>query len=86
MASKLPNASLSLKEFMLRKEVLQLYRNILRTIKQVSSQQDREYLHDWVKSDFNNNKHIKDELMIKSLIIHGENSMNELKKNINLSK
>lgn len=62
MATKLPNASLSLKEFMLRREVLQLYRNILRTLKQVSCKQDREYLHNWVKSDFNNNKHIKDEV------------------------
>ncbi|XP_015113386.1 LYR motif-containing protein 2 [Diachasma alloeum] len=86
MASKLPKSSLSLKQFLRRQEVLTLYRNILRTIRQVEDKQDKEYLKNWAKSDFKKNKNLTDEFAIKSLIVHGENSMKELKRNLNLTK
>ncbi|XP_034937709.1 LYR motif-containing protein 2 [Chelonus insularis] len=77
---------MDLKQFMVRQQVLTLYRKILRTIKQVPNEQDREYLKNWATSEFKGNKKIADEFAIKSLIVHGENSMNELKKNLKLSK
>lgn len=47
---------------MVRQEVLSLYRKILRTIKQVPDKQDRDYLKNWAKSDFKNNKNVKEEV------------------------
>lgn len=47
---------------MLRKQVLQLYRDILRAIKEIPSPEDRKYMKDWAKSDFLANKHHTDEV------------------------
>ncbi|KAK0183439.1 hypothetical protein PV327_001482 [Microctonus hyperodae] len=86
MSNKLPQTAMNLKQFMIRRTALTLYRKILRTIKQVPDKNDREYLKNWAKSEFIANKNLSDEFAIKSAIIHGESSMNELKINLNLAK
>jgi len=77
---------MSLKQFMVHQEVLKLYRDTMKTIRQIPDKQDREYMKNWARSDFRANKEIKDEFAIKSLIVHGENSLRELRKNLNLTK
>jgi hypothetical protein len=44
------------------RQVLKLYRNILRTIKLIPDQHDREYLKNWVHSDFKTYKNVTDEV------------------------
>lgn len=80
--------ALSLKEFMLRQEVLKLYRNFFRTIKQIPDPVQKKEVADWVRSDFKTYSKactLKDEDHVKSLIFQGQKSLNELKQNVDLS-
>lgn len=70
---------------MLRQEVLKLYRNILRCIRQIPEESSRNDLKQWTRSDFRANLHHTDELTIKMLLQHGQRSLNELKTNLELS-
>ncbi|XP_047530995.1 LYR motif-containing protein 2 [Vanessa atalanta] len=85
MASKLPKATLNLKQFLLRQEVLKLYRDIFRTIRKVSDENTRLELKEWARSDFKNNKHHNDETTIKSLLYYGRKSLKDLQKSLALS-
>uniref|UniRef100_A0A5F9DLS4 LYR motif-containing protein 2 n=1 Tax=Oryctolagus cuniculus TaxID=9986 RepID=A0A5F9DLS4_RABIT len=55
-ASRLPPATLTLKQFLRRQQVLLLYRRILRAIRQVPDDSDRRYLKDWARGEFKRNK------------------------------
>lgn len=70
---------------MVRNEVLKLYRQILRSIKQVPDLNSRRELQEWVRTDFKNNKHHTDEIVIKMMIQSGRRSLNELETNLGLS-
>lgn len=50
---------------MVRQEVLKLYRDILRAIRQIEKKEDRLYMNNWVKDDFRANKNIKDNVSQK---------------------
>uniref|UniRef100_A0A3Q3A377 LYR motif-containing protein 2 n=1 Tax=Kryptolebias marmoratus TaxID=37003 RepID=A0A3Q3A377_KRYMA len=54
--SRLPSATLSLKQYLQRQKVLAIYRNMLRTIRQVPAEEDRKYLTDWAREEFKRNK------------------------------
>ncbi|XP_077294508.1 LYR motif-containing protein 2 [Arctopsyche grandis] len=84
--TKLPNSALNLKQFLLRGEVKKLYRDVLRTIRQVPDERNREELRDWARSDFKNNKNHTDEIVIKMMIQHGQKALRELKTSLDLSK
>lgn len=71
---------------MLRQQVLNLYRRILRTIKQVPDKQNQTELQNWARNDFRINQHHTDDLTIKILLNHGERSLKELQTSLNLSK
>ena len=80
---------LTLKEFMLRQEVIKLYRDFFRTIKQLPDPVQRKEVADWVRSDFKTYSKactLKDEDHVKSLLFQGGKSLNELKQNVDLSK
>ncbi|KAL7987900.1 hypothetical protein Chor_006819, partial [Crotalus horridus] len=47
--------------FLRRQQVLQLYRKILRTIRQIPNEADRRYMRDWAREDFKRNKEATDE-------------------------
>ena len=47
---------------MLRSEVLRLYRDMLRVVRQVPGTEQREELRKWIRTDFDNNKHHTDEV------------------------
>ncbi|EAT34257.1 AAEL012328-PA [Aedes aegypti] len=83
--SKLPKSALSLKQFMLRQEVLKLYRTIFRTIRQVPDESSRQELRQWARSDFRANKHQTEELAIKMLMQHANRSLKELQTSLGLS-
>ena len=47
---------------MLRVETLKLYRNFLRLIYELPDKKQQKDLRDWVRSDFETNKHHTDEV------------------------
>uniref|UniRef100_A0A182NSZ1 LYR motif-containing protein 2 n=1 Tax=Anopheles dirus TaxID=7168 RepID=A0A182NSZ1_9DIPT len=71
--------------FMLRQEVLKLYRTIFRTIRHVPDASSRRELRDWARADFRNNKNQTDELAIKMLLQHGNRNLKELQTSLDLS-
>ena len=80
--SRLSRETLNLKQFLLRKEVLKLYKEFLLTISRVQSEIDRSELKQWVRSDFRRNKQLKDEEAIKMMITRGKMSLKELQSTI----
>uniref|UniRef100_A0A7N5P3J4 LYR motif-containing protein 2 n=1 Tax=Ailuropoda melanoleuca TaxID=9646 RepID=A0A7N5P3J4_AILME len=59
--SRLPPATLTLKQFMRRQQVLLLYRRILQAIQEVPNDSDRKYLKDWAREEFKRNKSATEE-------------------------
>ncbi|KAF7475614.1 LYR motif-containing protein 2 [Marmota monax] len=85
-ASRLPPATLTLKQFMRRQQVLMLYRRILRAIQQVSNDSDRKYLKDWAREEFKRNKSATEEDAIQMMITQGTMQLKELEKTLALAK
>ncbi|KAG3289928.1 LYR motif-containing protein 2 [Ictidomys tridecemlineatus] len=85
-ASRLPPATLTLKQFMRRQQVLMLYRRILRAIQQVSNNSDRKYLKDWAREEFKRNKSATEEDAIRMMITQGTMQLKELEKTLALAK
>ncbi|VVC37067.1 Complex 1 LYR protein [Cinara cedri] len=79
------NKALNLKQFMLRQKSLRLYREFLKTIKNIPLESDRQQFFNWVNEDFKKHKLETDEYCIKSLQKRGEKSLNDLKLNLALS-
>ncbi|XP_017775356.1 PREDICTED: LYR motif-containing protein 2 [Nicrophorus vespilloides] len=77
---------LSLKQFILRQEVLKLYRKIFRAIREVPDEVHRKELRDWARSDFRAQSHHTDEITIKMMLNYGERSLKELQTSLNLAK
>ncbi|XP_019393296.1 PREDICTED: LYR motif-containing protein 2 [Crocodylus porosus] len=86
VASRLLPAALSLKQFLRRQQVLQLYRRILRAIREVPTEDDRHYLKQWAREEFKRNKDATEEDTIKMMITHGNMQLQELKKTLQLAK
>jgi len=79
------NKALNLKQFMLRQKSLRLYKEFLKTIKNIPLESDRQQFYNWVKDDFKKNKFEADEYSIKILHKYGEKSLTDLKLNLALS-
>ncbi|XP_062042490.1 LYR motif-containing protein 2 [Lepus europaeus] len=85
-ASRLPSATLTLKQFLRRQQVLLLYRRILRAIRQVPDDSDRRYLKDWARGEFKRNKSATQEDTIRMMITQGNMQLKELEKTLALAK
>ncbi|XP_004605724.2 LYR motif-containing protein 2 [Sorex araneus] len=85
-ASRLPPATLTLKQFMRRQQVLLLYRRILQAIRQVPNDSDRKYLKDWAREEFKRNKNATEEDTIRMMITQGNMQLKELEKTLALAK
>ncbi|XP_034965286.1 LYR motif-containing protein 2 [Zootoca vivipara] len=85
-SSRLPPTALTLKQFLRRQQVLQLYRKILKAIRQVPNETDRHYLRDWAREDFKRNKSATDEDTIRMMITQGNLQLEELERTLKLAK
>ncbi|KAK2524120.1 Lyrm2 [Columba livia] len=85
-ASRLPPGALTLKQFLRRQQVLQLYRRILRAIRDVPAEADRCYLKDWAREEFRRNKDATDEDAIRMMITQGNMQLQELQRTLKLAK
>lgn len=83
---KIEKPVLNLRQFLLKQEVKDLYRRILKTIREIPNDTHRVELKNWARSDFRSNAHHTDEMTIKMLIKYGERSLKELQTSINLAK
>lgn len=54
-------------KFFLRKQVLSLYREIFKTLREVENEDHRKELADWARSEFKKNKHEKEEVSFSYL-------------------
>eukprot|EP00094_Tigriopus_californicus_P005924 TCALIF_05708-PA protein Name:"Similar to lyrm2 LYR motif-containing protein 2 (Xenopus tropicalis)" AED:0.54 eAED:0.54 QI:0/0/0/0.33/1/1/3/0/90 len=73
--------------FMLRQEVLKLYRSFLRTAYQLPDHKQRSDVVDWVRSDFKANRGIdpQNDEQIKSLLYNGQKMLQELRQSMDLA-
>ncbi|XP_030345366.1 LYR motif-containing protein 2 isoform X1 [Strigops habroptila] len=78
--------SLSSSQFLRRQQVLQLYRKILRAIREVPAEADRRYLKDWAREEFRRNKDATDEDAIRMMITQGNMQLQELQRTLKLAK
>nr|XP_056712710.1 LYR motif-containing protein 2 [Euleptes europaea] len=85
-SSRLPPATLTLKQFLRRQQVLQLYRKILQAIRQVPNETDRHYLRDWARAEFKGNKGATEEDTIRMMITQGNIQLQELERILKLAK
>ncbi|XP_068698118.1 LYR motif-containing protein 2-like [Montipora capricornis] len=81
-----PHNALTLKQFFLRRQVLRLYREILRTLREVSNDDHRKELENWARAEFKKNKEEKDEIVIKMMLSQGRLTLQEISSAINLAK
>ncbi|NXJ06113.1 LYRM2 protein, partial [Odontophorus gujanensis] len=85
-ASRLPPAALTLRQFLRRQQVLQLYRRILRAIRDVPSEADRRHLQEWAREEFQRNKDATEEDAIRMMITQGHMQLRELQRALKLAK
>ncbi|XP_009982893.1 PREDICTED: LYR motif-containing protein 2 [Tauraco erythrolophus] len=78
--------SLSPSQFLRRQQVLQLYRKILRAIREVPAEADRRYLKDWAREEFRRNKDATEEDAIRMMITQGNMQLQELQRTLKLAK
>jgi len=80
--------ALTLKQFMLRQEVLKLYRTFFRTLRQLPDKNQQVEVAQWVRTDFKSNSNIdhSQDDRIKALVYQGQKMLNELKNNVEFSK
>lgn len=83
--SKIVKPAMNLKQFMLRQQVLKLYRDIYRTISKVPDESSRRDLKLWLRTDFRSNKSMTEEIAIKMAMQVGLRSLKELKNSLELS-
>lgn len=72
-------------QFILRQEVKNLYREILKTIRKVPRQSDQNDLKEWAKRDFRSNSNVQDEITIRMHLNYGKRCLKELQNSLALS-
>ena len=55
---------------MTSRQVLKLYRDILRTIKLIKNDADREYMKSWARSDFKTYKNVTDDVRFSLYLLN----------------
>ncbi|KAL1505184.1 hypothetical protein ABEB36_004805 [Hypothenemus hampei] len=77
---------ISLQQFILKHEVKDLYRQILRVIRQVPNKEHQLELSQWARTEFRQNSYHTDEIVIKMYIQYGKRCLKELKNSVSLAK
>ncbi|XP_072262844.1 LYR motif-containing protein 2 [Pyxicephalus adspersus] len=86
MSSRLPPAALSLRQFLLRQQVLSLYRRILQAVRQIPDPADRRYMKDWARDEFRRNQTASEEITIRMMISQGLQQVQELERALKLAR
>ncbi|KAL1930175.1 hypothetical protein VTP01DRAFT_1329 [Rhizomucor pusillus] len=78
------DTEISLAHFMVRGQVISLYRQILRCTKGLDKASAKE-VRDWARADFERYRHEKDIEKIRSLLSSGKQQMHSLQTSLNLA-
>ncbi|KAI9517138.1 LYR motif-containing protein 2 [Gymnodraco acuticeps] len=84
--SRLPSAALTFKQFLQRQKVLGIYRNMLRTIRQVPDKTDRKYLSEWARDEFKRNKNATEQDAVRMMVTQANKHLEELQGSLALAK
>ncbi|XP_064105512.1 LYR motif-containing protein 2-like [Macrobrachium nipponense] len=85
VCAKLPQSTMSLKQFMLRREAILLYRNILRQAQRLPDKNQRKEIRDWTRAEFEMHRHQEKEEVIKQLIFQGKKQLEQLEVTVKLA-
>jgi len=77
---------MTLKQFMVRSQVLKLYRQMIRLTYKLENTNDRKELQKWIRTDFEMNRHHTDEEAIKMMISKGKLSLREIEQTVAMGK
>ncbi|CAI8057030.1 LYR motif-containing protein 2 [Geodia barretti] len=77
---------LSLRQFILRREALCLYRQFLRVSRDAGGAREREEMRRWVRGEFDKWRHTTDEGTVRLLLTQGRQSLNDIKTSIEMTK
>ncbi|XP_057305784.1 LYR motif-containing protein 2-like isoform X2 [Hydractinia symbiolongicarpus] len=83
--TRLPRNAMSLQQFMLRRQVLCLYRDFMKLINE-APENERKSMKDWVRQDFKNNMHWKNETDIKMQLSRGRLALREVSSAVHMTK
>ncbi|KXJ11377.1 LYR motif-containing protein 2 [Exaiptasia diaphana] len=86
MAARLPPNTLTLKQFLVRRQVLSLYREIMKTIKQIENPEYQKELRNWTRDEFKQNKGTQDQDAIQNMIYRGQQTLKELSVTIAMAR
>ncbi|XP_033636084.1 LYR motif-containing protein 2-like [Asterias rubens] len=84
-ASKIPQA-LTFKQFLLRQQVLSLYRDVHRALRRVPDDKDRAELKVWAREEFKRNKSQHEEMAIRMLLTQGKRTLREIESTVTLAR
>ena len=65
-------------QFLVRQQVLSLYRDIQRALRKVENPKDRQELQQWARGEFERNKHQTDEVKEAQTFLGWKNVMSRL--------
>ncbi|XP_054158215.1 LYR motif-containing protein 2-like [Oppia nitens] len=82
MGRRLSANTLTLSEFMLRQQVLSLYKSFMKQINRTDSQRE---LRDWIRQDFEANRHHTQPETIKMHLTRGRTVLKQLETTMLLS-
>ncbi|KAI8593541.1 LYR motif-containing protein 2 [Geranomyces variabilis] len=85
LAARLKGPVLTLDQFMTRKKVLQLYRDILRNAKYLP-ETDARFVKDWARADFERYRGESNSDNIQMLLSQGKVQLRTLENSVTLSK
>ncbi|RYH13883.1 LYR motif-containing protein [archaeon] len=75
MSKRILGETLPLRFFIRRKQVLSLYRNLIRNATRVHDESVQRDIISQIRTDFRRNAHVQDSLVIKSLIQEGNSNL-----------
>ncbi|KAK2716850.1 hypothetical protein QYM36_007110, partial [Artemia franciscana] len=76
---------LTLKQFMLRQDVLKLYRDVYRMTRSIADQRQKNEIRSWAASEIRTHRNHQDEVTIRGLIIHGQRMLKDLEKSLKVT-
>ncbi|XP_789906.2 LYR motif-containing protein 2 [Strongylocentrotus purpuratus] len=85
-ASRIPPKVMSLKQFMVRQQVISLYRDVFRALRAMPDDAQKKEVKAWAKEEFRRNQHHTDEMVIKMMLTQGKQSLRELQKTVNMAR
>ncbi|EIF47733.1 lyr motif-containing protein 2 [Brettanomyces bruxellensis AWRI1499] len=80
-----PVDDISFEEFVLKNQILQSYRDMMRTLQKIPDESTREEVHDFVKGEFQSSRNVSNVETRRSLLIGGIRQFQSLANSLGIS-